>query len=85
VCLDPNHLLGESHSALINALAGKIVTTHISDYDFLEERHWMPGEGKIDWPRLVAALKEVGYSGPFLYEISPWKTPTKTVLSVLRF
>ena len=75
VCLDPNHLLGESHEALIHALAGKIVTTHISDYDFIDERHWMPGEGEIDWPRLVAALRIAGYNGPFLYELSPWKTP----------
>ena len=75
VCLDPNHLLGEGHEGLIRRIGNRIVTTHISDYDFIDERHWLPGEGKIDWPRLVQALEDVGYEGPILYEVSPFKTP----------
>ena len=30
----------------------------------------MPGEGKIRWDALIAALKEVGYKGTFTYEAS---------------
>ena len=75
VCLDPNHLLGEDHVGLIRRIGDRIVTTHISDYDFIDERHWLPGEGKIDWPKLIGALASVGYQGPILYEVNPWKTP----------
>ena len=69
-CLDTNHLLGEDLPSYIRAVGKKIVTTHVSDYDFLNERHWLPGEGKIDWQAVITALKEVGYPGPWLYEIS---------------
>ena len=75
VCLDTNHLLGENHADLIRRLGNRIVTTHISDYDFIDERHWLPGEGRIDWPLIMETLAKVGYEGPILYEVNPWKTP----------
>jgi sugar phosphate isomerase/epimerase len=78
VCLDANHLLGENHADLIRRLGNRIVTTHISDYDFIDERHWLPGEGRIDWPLIMKTLFEVGYEGPILYEANPWITP-KTI------
>ena len=53
----------------VRAVGKKIVTTHVSDYDFVDEKHWLPGEGKVDWQALVQALKDVGYNGPWLYEI----------------
>ncbi len=70
VCFDTNHLLAEDPVQFIKAIKRKIITTHISDYDFINERHWMPGEGKLDWQGILAALKEVGYKGPWLYEIN---------------
>ena len=70
VCFDTNHLLTEDSVKFIKTLKNKIITTHVSDYDFVNERHWMPGEGKIDWQGILAALKEVGYEGPWLYEIN---------------
>lgn len=48
ICFDVNHLLQESHEEFVNMIRGDIVTLHISDYDFVNERHWMPGEGKIN-------------------------------------
>lgn len=69
VCLDMNHLLGETLPDFISKVGKKIVTTHVSDYDFLNERHWLPGEGDIDWQGVVGALNEVGYSGAWLYEV----------------
>jgi hypothetical protein len=53
----------------LRELADKIVTVHVSDYDFINERHWLPGEGKVDWQEVIAILTEIGYDGPWLYEM----------------
>ena len=68
-CFDTNHLLGESNIDFIKAIGDKIVTLHVSDYDFINERHWLPGEGKNDWQFILKALKEIDYKGIWLYEI----------------
>ena len=68
-CFDTNHLLGEDAVAYVRTVGDRIVTTHVSDYDFLNERHWLPGEGKQDFLGILAALREVGYTGPWLYEL----------------
>ncbi len=69
VCFDTNHLLGEAPTDFIAALGEKIVTLHVSDYDFTDERHWLPGEGKLDWASVYAALRAVGYAGIWMYEL----------------
>ena len=69
VVFDTNHLLGEDISDFIRNTGSKIVSTHVSDYDFINERHWLCGEGDVDWSALYSALKETGYSGAWLYEI----------------
>ncbi|MBQ8214162.1 MAG: sugar phosphate isomerase/epimerase [Clostridia bacterium] len=69
-CFDTNHLLSlEKPHEYIRKIGNKIVTLHVSDYDFLDERHWLPGEGDIDWAALYEALCEVGYSGVWMYEL----------------
>ena len=70
VCFDTNHLLCENSTDFIEKLGEKIVTIHVSDYDFTDERHWLPGEGKIDWQELLNKLHSVGYKGPWLYEVA---------------
>ncbi len=69
VCIDTNHVTVEPPEALIRALGDRLVTLHVSDFDFVNERHWLPGEGKIAWPRVLDALRAVDYRGVWLYEI----------------
>lgn len=69
-CFDTNHLLKEDSCEYIKAVGEKIITTHVSDYDFKDERHWLPGEGKIDWQMLYSTLKSVGYDALWLYELN---------------
>lgn len=78
VCFDTNHLLCEDPVDFIRKIGNKIVTTHVSDYDFINERHWLPGEGKTDWQALLGALNEVGYESVWLYEVS--FTAPKTIV-----
>ena len=77
-CFDTNHLLEEDPLEFIKAIGKKIVTLHVSDYDFKNERHWLPGEGNTDWPALVQALREVGYSGVWNYEVTTDPNPNQT-------
>ncbi len=70
-CLDVNHLM-EQYSIIpdmVRELGPKLVTLHISDYDGIDERHWMPGMGVIDWKAFLEALRDIGYKGPFNYEL----------------
>ena len=69
VCFDTNHLLTEDPADFVRRVGKKIVTLHVSDYDGIDEKHWLCGEGITDWPALTAALRETGYAGPWLYEV----------------
>lgn len=69
VCLDSNHFLRETPESAVLAFGSAIKTTHISDYDFIDERHWMPKKGKINWNAFIGALEKVGYNGVFNYEV----------------
>ena len=71
VCLDVNHLMAQYREipAMIASLGSRLIPLHISDYDGVDERHWLPGTGVIDWKNVIAALRNIGYRGPFNYEI----------------
>ncbi len=70
VCLDVNHAnLREDLVAATRRLGPRIVTTHISDNDGDDERHWLPGKGVIPWREWVEALLATGYDGPLVYEL----------------
>lgn len=67
-CVDVNHFLKEKSEDAVSALGKRIITTHISDHDYVDERHLLPGQGKIDWNALLAAFEAIGYDGVFNYE-----------------
>ena len=69
ICLDTNHFLKEKTEDAIMALGEEIKTLHVSDGDYINERHWLPGKGKIDWNAVIGALQKVGYEGVFNYEV----------------
>jgi sugar phosphate isomerase/epimerase len=70
VCLDTNHLMNGFRSLpeVVRTLGPRLVTLHCSDYDGVDEKHWPPLRGVIDWSAFLSALHEVGYSGPLHYE-----------------
>ena len=65
VCFDSNHLLKEEHAHFFEAVGNRIGTIHASDYDRKDERHWLPGEGVIDWPDFLRRLQASGLQGSF--------------------
>ena len=71
VFFDVNHLLAvyqDTHRDFVEALGEKIITVHLSDYDFVDEKHYFCGNGDINWDELIGLLEGIGYCGPFLYE-----------------
>ncbi len=76
VCFDTNHLLLDNNLNFIEKVGKKIATVHVSDYDFLNERHWLPGEGDVDWKTLYDALMAKGYNGVWMYELGFTAPPT---------
>ena len=69
VCFDVNHLLMQSHESFLEQAAPEVITTHLSDYDGLDEKHWMPGAGVVPWKLVYDKLTEAGYEGPWLFEL----------------
>ena len=70
VALDINHLLHDKPEDAIKKLGKYIRALHISDYDFINERHMLPKEGKIEWMKVLSALEETGVNCAFNYEVS---------------
>ena len=69
ICFDTNHLLSEDLLHFVEACGDRIATVHVSDYDMVDERHWLPGKGKIDWPALYGALMKAGYKGVLMFDL----------------
>jgi L-ribulose-5-phosphate 3-epimerase len=55
----------------IEQLGRRIARVHVKDYDLQRPgaAGFCPlGEGSVDWPGVIAALRTAGYSGPLTYE-----------------
>ena len=65
--VDMNHI--QHPEELIKALGSRVKSVHICDGDGIAECHVLPGRGDNNWNLILQALDEVGYNGPFLYEI----------------
>ena len=79
ICVDVNHFLKSTAEQAVLKLGSRIITTHISDHDYIDERHWLPGKGRIDWMKLLAAFEAIGYNGVFNYEIALEKASSEEI------
>ncbi len=70
ICLDTNHLMADYASlpAVVRQIGSRLVALHCSDYDGVDEKHWPPLQGVIDWAAFHAALLAVGFAGPLNHE-----------------
>lgn len=62
---DPSHLFpsGDIPQVSIYRLGDKVQHCHFSDNDGETNVHWRPGKGKIDWEKVLIALKDTGFDG----------------------
>ncbi|MEG1979242.1 MAG: sugar phosphate isomerase/epimerase family protein [Victivallaceae bacterium] len=70
ILLDVNHVMDQAEKLpqIISQLADRLGACHFSDYDNVDECHWIPGRGVIDWPQLMAALKQTGRDLLIIFE-----------------
>jgi sugar phosphate isomerase/epimerase len=63
--LDPSHMFpsGDIPHVAAQRLGDKIIHCHFSDNDGETNVHWRPGKGKIDWEKLLIALRDNGFDG----------------------
>jgi sugar phosphate isomerase/epimerase len=71
ITLDTSHanVVGLDLTVAIREWGPRLAATHISDNDGSGDQHRTPGNGDIDWPQVVQALREAGYRGLFNLEI----------------
>ena len=81
---DPSHLLWlgiEDIPGLIREFGGRIYHVDGKDAEIVRDRlrrqgilgsgwwrYRLPGNGELDWPAIVAALREIGYDGTITIE-----------------
>lgn len=81
VTLDPSHFVmtGDDVPSFITQWGSRIVHAHIKDAfgrqgmegeDFIFP---LPGEGRVDWPGVLAALRAIGYSGVLTVEFESYR------------
>ncbi|MCE1247533.1 MAG: sugar phosphate isomerase/epimerase [Firmicutes bacterium] len=65
ICFDTSHfwLYSRENPEPFFKLGKHIITTHISDNDETEDRHWIPGLGKTDWNLITKILRNGRYNG----------------------
>jgi len=72
ICLDTGHLnlASRDQGGFIRQAGRLLKALHIADNDTSSDQHLMPyGGGTVPWGEVVAALREIGYSGLFNLEI----------------
>jgi sugar phosphate isomerase/epimerase len=80
---DPSHLVwqGIDYVTAVHEFGPRIILAQAKDSEVLPQqvrqsgildphfwRHRIPGQGAVDWPRLISALAEVGYRKPLFIE-----------------
>ena len=66
ICLDTGHLhiAGGDQAEFIRAAGGHLKALHIADNEGQSDQHMMPyGRGSVDWPTVVAELRQLPYEG----------------------
>jgi sugar phosphate isomerase/epimerase len=71
ICFDTGHCLisGLDPMQEVEQCASKLCSFHLHENDRVEDLHWVPGRGAIDWPRFFEKLRTLDYRGPLILEI----------------
>lgn len=72
ICLDTGHAVvnGLNPASEARIAGDRLIATHLQDTDGIEDRHWVPGAGRINWDEFVSTLHQIGYTGHWTFELS---------------
>lgn len=68
-CYDSGHAILTGQADLVVRYGDRLIATHLHDNDGSDDQHRLPGKGKADWPMIVNAIKQAGYSGTVNLEL----------------
>ncbi len=89
VCWDCGHNF--AYTPAFDPLArcpGRILTVHLHDNDgkttedlpnTRDDAHFLPFDGKLDWPDAMARLTAAGYDGPLMLEVKRGRAPCRNI------
>ena len=86
ICLDTGHANNNGLDPADEArIAGeRLIALHLQDTDAIEDRHWPPGLGNINWRRVAAALVEIGFDGAWTFEVGTGAAGPAATAALLR-
>ena len=86
ICLDTGHANNNALEPAEEArIAGdRLIALHLQDTDGIEDRHWVPGAGSIQWHRFHAALREIQFRGAWTLELKAHEASPAEIASAAR-
>lgn len=70
-CLDTGHAhLARELDMAIQKLSGHLKMVHVNDNNGHRDDHLPPGDGSIDWPRVISELRRIAFRGSLVLELS---------------
>ncbi len=72
ICLDTGHahMCGIDVPSFIRRAGDRLLALHIADNQGVHDEHLLPyGRGTVPWTRVMQALREANYDGPFNFEV----------------
>ncbi len=72
-CYDSSHdwLTSKKKGRLILDYKDKIKYLHLSDNDGIKDKHWIPGDGVVDFTKIKEYLNEAEFKGNISFEVCP--------------
>ncbi len=72
--IDTGHVgtLRHDPATEIHCAGARLCATHLHDVDVQapDDQHWLPSPAGMNWSAILAALREVGYAGIWMFEVS---------------
>jgi len=72
-CYDSSHdwVYSQKPIRLLETYAHALTCLHLSDNDGKGDRHWLPGQGKVEFNRISQVLREHEFCGQWSLEVFP--------------
>lgn len=73
LCYDCGHaeLVDPGRFTILESFGERLIATHLHDNHAVRDDHLLPGDGVIDWERLIALIAATPYATPLNFETPP--------------